>query len=205
VNDSEQFLSLLRSRRSIRRFLDRPVPRAILDRLIEAATWAPSASNRQDWQFTVVESGDLKKRMAEAVSPRWLEVLGETDAASIASEVQSYTEAFDWFHRAPAVIVISAKQPEAFLDHLFGDDAAVVAGSSTSAAMAGQNLMLAAHAEGLGSCCLTGPLAAELELKELLGLGRRRQIVCLIALGYPDESPDPPARKPVDQIVRYVS
>jgi nitroreductase len=64
--------------------------------------------------------------------------------------------------------------------------------------------MLAAHALGIGSCCITGPLAAQEALRKLLGLGRRRKIVCLVALGYPAEEPEAPLRKPVERIAKYI-
>jgi nitroreductase len=69
--------------------------------------------------------------------------------------------------------------------------------------MAAQNLMLAAHALGLGSCCMTGALAARGELGEILELARKYEIICLIAVGWPDESPAPPARKPLTEVARF--
>jgi nitroreductase len=71
--------------------------------------------------------------------------------------------------------------------------------------MAAQNLMLAAHAHGLGSCCLTGPLAAHTELEELLNVGRKRALVCLIAVGYPAETPVAPPRKPIENVMRILA
>ena len=201
---TEVFLDFVRERRSIRKFSKDPIPWEILRQLIEAATWAPSASNRQDWEFTVITSQATKEKMEEIVRSHWKVILSEEKSDVIAEELQRYTENFDWFSHAPVLVAISAKRPEAFLCQMLGDAAEDVAGASISAAMAAQNLMLAAHASGIGSCCVTGPLAAQESLKELLGIGQRRKIVCLIALGYPAEQPKTPIRKPVEKITKHI-
>jgi nitroreductase len=172
--------------------------------LIEAASWAPSASNRQDWEFTIITSSRAKKGMEETVRNCWKSILDKSETGVIQEELEKYTKNFDWFSDAPVLMVISAKRPEVFLSNLLGEAAEDVAGTEISAAMAAQNLMLAAHALGIGSCCITGPLAAQEALRKLLGLGRRRKIVCLVALGYPAEEPEAPLRKPVERIAKYI-
>lgn len=199
-----EFLQFVRGRRSIRKFREDPVPKEIIYHLIEAASWAPSASNRQDWEFTVIASPGMRQKMGEIVQNRWQSILAESLQGAVTDELKGYVSNFDWFSRAPVVVVVSAKRPERFLSHLLGETAEDVEGGKISAAMATQNLMLAAHAAGIGSCCVTGPLAAREALGELLGLGKRRAIVCLVALGYPAEEPAPPSRRPVSKIVRFL-
>jgi len=77
-------------------------------------------------------------------------------------------------------------------------------GSYASACMAVQNLLLAAHAKGLGSCVYSGVNAAETEIKHIIGISEQRKLVCLIALGYPAERPDMPTRKGIDEIIRIM-
>ncbi len=197
------FMNILKTRRSIRRFQDKPVPRKIVHALIEAATWAPSAGNRQNWMFSAIASPTLKEKMAAEARAGWQGAFDQPGMKTVADAMQEYSRHFDWFSKAPVVIVLSAKRPEKFMDKMFGATGPDVAGTKTSVAMAAQNLMLAAHASGLGSCCLTAPLAAQEKLKTLLGLGVRQDIVCLIALGYADENPDQPSRKTVDSVARY--
>ena len=204
MTDPETFLAVLRARRSVRSFLDTPVEMGVLKKLVEAAAWAPSAGARQDWEFTVVTAPEVKMRMVEAVRARWNTLLEENEGSS-ADVLREYAGNFDWFAAAPAIVAVSAARTESFLQHLLQDNAVLVAGRIASAAMAAQNLMLAAHACGLGSCCLTGPLAAHEALMEILQLGKRRQLVCLIALGYPAAQPSPPARKPLEQIMRIIA
>jgi len=205
VNLTSDFLQFVRSRRSIRKFRTDPLLREDLRRIIEAASWAPSASNRQDWEFVIITSHTTKKKMEDIVRTRWKLILDKSETEVIKEELEKYAKNFDWFSHAPALIVISAKRPEAFLSNLLGEAAEDVAGTEISAAMAAQNLMLAAHSFGIGSCCVTGPLAAQEALKDLLGLGKRRKIVCLVVLGYPAEQPEPPLRKPVEKIAKYIA
>ena len=61
---------LIHTRRSIRRYLDRPVPPELIDRLLEAATWAPSSHNRQPWRFAVITTQDVKVRLADRMGER---------------------------------------------------------------------------------------------------------------------------------------
>lgn len=203
MKDLTEFLAFARERRSVREFRPDPVPKEILRALIEAASWAPSAGNRQDWEFLTITSGDLKAEMENTVGECWRRVLAREDTGAV-EELRKYAVNFEWFSRAPALIVVSAKRTESFMQHFLGEGAADVAGSKASAAMAAQNLMLAAHTAGLGSCCLTGPLAAQEELRKLLRLGKRREIVCLLALGYPADRPKAPRRKAVDEIARWM-
>ncbi len=198
------FITLIKTRRSIRKFQDKPVPPAVLRPLIEAATWAPSAGNTQNWMFSVITSPAIKAQMAASVKSCWHCALNEPGMETASEMIQPYTRHFYWFDAAPVVIVLSARRSRGFIDLMFGTAGADVAGTTASAAMAAENLMLAAHASGLGSCCLTAPLAAQDALKSLLGLGTGQHIVCVIALGYADECPDPPERKSVDTVMRVI-
>jgi nitroreductase len=196
---------LLRRRRSIRKFQSRPVSREILEQLIELACTAPSASNRQDWLFTVVTSDALKRSMADRVRYCWNEILRRNEHLPMKEEIEKYCSGFGDFEMAPAVIAVSAARTNSVQQHLLGDYAPVVAGSIASAAMAAENLMLASTALGLGSCCMTGALAAGEELEKMLGIEKRRTLVCLVTVGYPAEKPSAPVRKGVMDVSRFLT
>jgi len=196
--------SAIRQRRSIRRYKPDPVSVELVLRLVEAACWAPSAGNRQDWSFTVVSSLTVKSAMAEAVRRRWNAVGAANRDSGLIEDVLAYSAGFGDFERAPAVVVVSARQPDSFQRHILGDDAGATLGSATSAAMAAQNFMLAAHEMGLGTCCMTGALAARQEMGQAIGLPRKQEVVCLISLGWPDERPEAPPRKPAGEVVRFI-
>jgi nitroreductase len=200
-----QLPGVLVERRSVREFRPEPVARELLEALLEAASWAPSAGNRQDWFFSVVESAELKAATAQAVRREWQRICDEHGHLGVVEDLARYSAGFADFEKAPVVIAVSAARTGALQEELLGASALATSGSFASAAMAAQNLMLAAHALGLGTCCMTGALAAGAELGRLLGLGRRREIVCLLAVGYPAARPDPPARKSVGEIARFHS
>jgi nitroreductase len=200
----EDVSEFLCGRRSVRTYLNRPVPKDIIEKLIEMACMAPSATNRQDWFFTVITSGALKHALAEVVRHRWQDILSENRQMAMIDEVEKYSAGFTGFESAPAVIAVSSAQTSAVQKHLLGDDAAIVVGSMTSAAMAAQNLMLAASGFGLASCCMTGALAARKELEEMIGLEKKRILICLVAVGYAAETPAAPPRKPVAAISRFL-
>lgn len=204
MSTAEHDFSLIRGRRSVRRFKPAPLPRELILQLVELACWAPSAGYRQDWSFCVVSSPTVKKEMAEAVRRRWQAIVAANSSFALIDEVATYSARFGDFEHAPVVVAVSARRVDAFQKHMLGDDAVATVGSTASAAMAAQNMMLAAHALGLGSCCMTGALAARTELGRMIGLSRRHEIVCLVALGRPDETPEAPARTPVEEVVRFV-
>jgi nitroreductase len=202
--DSESLAAAIRGRRSVRRFREDAIDRPALEALIESASWAPSAGNRQDWIFTVVRSPAVRRRLDEAVRRRWESLLAEVGDRGAAGDFARYVAAHSRLAHAPVLILVSARGADALGRRLFGDAAELAAGGAVSAAMAAQNLMLAAHARGLGTCCLSGPLVAADELGRLAGLPPRQRIVCLIALGRPAEAPEAPARRPVLSIARFL-
>lgn len=204
MSTPEPLLSLLKERRSIRAFRDEPIDDELLLRLVEAAAWAPSAGNRQDWFFTVVLDPDTKSSMADAVQDRWREIVAANQDVGAIGEIEHYSATFADFRQAPVVVVVSARKPDALQEHLLDETATATTGSAASAAMAAQNLMLAAHALGLGSCCMTGAVAAREELARRIGLNRKQEIVCLIALGIPAACPLAPERKPLAEIMRII-
>jgi nitroreductase len=200
----ENLLSIIRARRSIRRFTDAPVSREDLLRLMEAARWAPSNHNRQPWRFIVLEDKSRIATLAEAVGralPEKLKALPPT-ASAYSAELLHYAT---FFASAPVLIAALHKEPASFSAALLGGtrNPELTSGEPLSVAMAVQNLLLAAHALGLGACVLTGPLLVQEALAGVLALPPVHHLTCLIAVGHPAESPPPPRRKTVEQIVEF--
>ncbi len=161
----------IRGRRSVRRFLQEPIERPILDRLIEAAMWAPSGGNAQTWRFVVVTEPERIAKL-RTVSPG---LLG--DPPVVIAVCQDLAEA-----RAKGSTL-----GETFLAPL-------------DSAMATQNLLLAAHAEGLGTCVIAS--FHKRAVGRLLELPDRVEVVLLVSVGRPAESPNPPSRR-TEGIVHY--
>ena len=206
-SEYDRLLELMRARRSVRRFRDEPLPQEMLEQVLEAARWAPSAANRQAFRLCVVTEGSTKEAMARAVE-RACETIVQRAAVDLAPQLGAYTSSFLHFAAAPAVIVPIFRRG---LDLLApgGQPSSLEAGvprpiidalSSVSAAV--MNLLLAAHALGLGACWMTGPLVAAMELRELLGVPESWEIAALVPVGRPAEVPRAPSRKPLGTLVR---
>lgn len=207
-------LDWLLSRRSLRDFSDRPVARETLENLLLAATSAPSATNRQPWNFAVVTSARLRAAIVEAVRERAEEMKAIIQRGHHAEDFGNYG---DFFHEpllSAAVIIIPQyrEYPDLIANLLAsgGADPAAfhTAGSmqaelcSTSAAV--MNLLLQAHASGLGACWMAGPMIARDRICALLGIAEPWQMVGAIALGYPaGPLPEQKPRKPLGRVVRW--
>lgn len=184
------FWRVVRERRSIRRYLPRPVERTLLEEILEAATWAPSAHNRRPWRFCVVTDKLLQRRLSEEMALMWRNDLANDlanyggDPAAIEQRVQiSRTR----LGTAPALVVASLcmEEMDAYPDAR-RNDAEWTMGVQ-SVALACQNLLLAAHAAGLGACWMCAPLFAPDLVRSLLELPASWAPQALITLGYPAE------------------
>lgn len=187
-----EFFEVVKSRRAVRMYKPDPVEREHILKILDAANWAPSGMNKQQWEFMVVSGskkaalGESYRKIAEKYTRDWEE-----------SAKQKFIDYAATYGGAPVVIVVlteaSAIEPIRKM-HL----------QSASAAM--ENLVLAARALGLGTCWMIGPLQDEAHIREVLGIPEGLEIVCVTPLGYPAEDPEPPARIDPDlaQKVRWV-
>jgi nitroreductase len=204
MSEYDLLLELIRSRRSIRRFSEDAVSRIDLARLLEAARWAPSNHNRQPWRFLVIEDkqqiGKLAKTVCQGLSEK-LKLLPEA-AAAYAGQFTHYAT---FFSTAPVLLAVLHKQPVSVSTPLLAGlkHPDLISGEPLSVAMAVQNLLLAAQALGLGTCVLTGPLLVRDALVGALDLPAGHDLTCLVALGHAAESPTPPRRKTLEQIVEF--
>lgn len=201
----DDFLSLARSRRSIRRFREQTVSREDLLRVLEAARWAPSNHNRQPWRFVVEQDRSRIANLAEAVRrelEQKLKLLPQA-ASDYANEFAHYAT---FFAGAPVLMVVLHKRPASFSSLLLEGAGMpeLVSGEPLSTAMAVQNLLLAAQALGLGTCMLTAPLVVRGALNRALKPTPGYELTCFVALGYPDEAPPQPRRKSIEHIAEFV-
>jgi len=200
----DDFLTLARSRRSIRKFSEQAVSREDILRILEAARWAPSNHNRQPWRFVVLENRSQIARLAEVVRTELSQKLKSLPQVA-SGYIGEFADYATFFSEAPVLMAVSHKKPVSFSAGLLKgvDHPDLVSGEPLSTAMAVQNLLLAAHALGLGSCVMTAPLiVCNLTLHELKP-PPGHELTCLVALGYPDEKPLQPRRKNVEQIAEF--
>jgi coenzyme F420-0:L-glutamate ligase/coenzyme F420-1:gamma-L-glutamate ligase len=195
-------LDIIRSRRSIRRYQDKAVPREILDDLLEAARWAPSAHNRQPWRFAVVEAAQTKRKLAAVMGERLREDL-ERDGVLPRLIQDDITRSRTRITHAPVVVVVCAtmRDMDVYSDTRRKSAEWIMAGQSV--AMAVQNLLLAAHAAGLGACWMCAPLFVPDTVGEILNLEADWEPQALITIGYPAEA-KAKTRAPLPAVVKYL-
>jgi coenzyme F420-0:L-glutamate ligase/coenzyme F420-1:gamma-L-glutamate ligase len=194
---------IVHGRRSIRRYAERPVDRAIVERLLTAATWAPSAHNRQPWRFAVIEDDNAKEHLADATNA----VLRADLAADGLPPDQIAAQAARRrarLTRAPILILLCMTMAD--MDD-YPDDKRRRAEwimATQSVALAGQNLLLAAYAEGLGACWLCAPLFCPDIVRDTLELPQDWEPQAFISLGWPDESRQK-EREPLETRVKFLA
>ena len=200
---ADTLLDSIRARRSIRRYRPDPVPRQTVDRLLEAATWAPSAHNRQPWRFAVVDHLTAKERLAAAMAEQ-LRADRLRDGDDPAHVERDAARSHDRITAAPVVIVacLTMRDMDRYPDERRATAERTMAAQSV--AMAVQNLLLAAHAEGLGACWMCAPLFCQDTVRRALSLPDDWEAQTLITLGYAADSGRPRGREPLETRTIYV-
>jgi nitroreductase len=204
----ETLMSIVRERRSVRRWRDEELPDALIEQILEAARWAPSAGNRQAYRLLIVRSREKIAAMAGVVR-RAAQRIAEGARAELAEEAASYLANFHHFEGAPVVVAPIYRSGFDLRRALggeeeqgTGDNGGLDALSSVAAAI--MSMLLAAQALGVGACWMTGPLIARRELGELLEVPRGWEIAALVPLGRPAEAPPAPPRRALGQLVRWI-
>jgi coenzyme F420-0:L-glutamate ligase / coenzyme F420-1:gamma-L-glutamate ligase len=193
----------LRSRRSVRRFKPDPVPGPVIDRILTTATYAPSSHNRQPWRFAVLIAEADKARLAHEMAKDFRHDLSNdgVDPVEIERQVaRSKTRIL----AAPLVVVscMGVTEMDSYPD--LKRQQAERAMAVQSVAAAGLQLLLAAHAEGLGGVWVCSPLFAPEAVRNALGLPQTWEPQALYFIGYPEDIPNLRARKPVQDISLFL-
>jgi nitroreductase len=189
MNDVIQAIS---TRRSVRSYEQKPLSRDIIQTLIKAANEAPSAMNSQPWRFVVVQDQEFRKRLIETAVPaakEYLTPLKQTNPSRYDLIMKRFSDLPDpIYYSAPALIFVIG----------FG------AYADASCPLACQNIMLAAHSLGLGSCwvALGSRVTGNKGVVETLGLSEGEKIFGPIVIGYPKDLPAPPPKK--DPVVLWI-
>jgi F420 biosynthesis protein FbiB-like protein len=211
--NGESLLDFLCQRRSVRAFADEPVPREVLERLLQAAVTAPSPTNRQPWRFAVVTRASLRQRLTEAVRARADEMKAIIRQGHHAEDFGRYG---DFFHEplatAAAIIVPQYRVYPDLIANLVASGGGEPSRFHTAASMQAElcstsaavmALLVQAQAEGLGACWMSGPMIARDSVQALLDIREPWRMVGAVALGYPDERPAKQPRKPLAQVVSW--
>jgi F420 biosynthesis protein FbiB-like protein len=197
---SLDFLNLIKNRRSVKEYSPKDVPNEILFRILEAGKWAPSAHNAQPWRFIVIRDSAIKRRLAEAMAGRWNKDMTKNGVPKELRESLIKTSV-ERFGSAPIVIVacLTMEDMDEYPDERRKKVEYIMAVQSVAAAI--ENMLLATHGEGLGSCWFCAPLFCQDVVRKILKIPRHVGPQALIILGYTAEKPNPPPRKALEEIV----
>jgi len=197
--DEAGLLALIRDRRSIHRYRKKQVDMQLVDQVIDAAVYAPSAHNAQPWRFFVVVDKEKKTVLAEQMAARFRHDL-EKDGVPVNVISKKVQRSVRVFGGAPVVVIagIDMTQMDEYPDPVRRQAEMLMATQSLAAAI--QNLLLAASAAGLGGCWYCAPLFCPAAVKAALSLPAPVLPQALITLGYPAESPATPPRLKLDEI-----
>jgi nitroreductase len=225
--ETAELANLIKNRRSIRVWQDKTVPEEMLLQAVELATWAPNGANFQNWYFYIVLKRDIIKAIADAIqaSTRNMASWPETAQAggfALPSRTPQGASAPPIPQRsplsaAPAMILVGtrrienprvkilearAKVDERAAQMLQWDSILNARLQSASAAVA--YLLLVLHQMGLGAVWMTGPLAlAKGDIEKILNIPSDMDILVMIPVGYPAESPTRD-RRPVSEVSKVI-
>ncbi len=176
------FEDLVKQRASTRKYSSKPVPRASIDRCLEAARLAPSASNSQPWSFIVVDNEETKNE--------------------IVRKAMTGIYSSNKFVGTAPVLIVAITEHSTYLTRV-GSMIRNVKYNLIDIGIACEHLVLQAAELGLGTCWLGW--FNEKELKKILGLPKSTKVDVTICLGYPDESvaPREKKRKSLEEMRRY--
>ena len=176
------FLELVKKRQSVRKYSDKPVPKDAIERCLEAARLAPSACNSQPWSFIVVDSPELKNKVAEAAF----------------SGIYSSNS----FAKSAPVLVAVITEHSKFIAALGG----YFRGTQYNlidVGIAAEHFVLQAAEEGLGTCWLG--FFNEKEVKKVLNIPKEKKVDIMLSVGYPaDDKIREKSRKPLKEIAKLV-
>lgn len=190
---------IIKSRRSIRRFKDKPIPREILYSILDVARWAPSAHNAQPWRCIIIEDPLVKTELAREMGEAWLSDMLKDGVPRDKAEEIIRIENWEKIAKSPIVLIVclTMENMHQYPDKRRRKAEYLMAVQSVAAFI--QNLLLAAHWRGLGACWICAPLFCQAAVKRALRLPREIEPQAMIIMGYPDENPNPPPRRNVEE------
>jgi nitroreductase len=200
----------MKTLRAVRRLRPEPVPDDVLQRTLEAATWAPTGGNAQPWRAIVVRERPAVAHLGTLYQGRWAAYAGASRKAleeappAVAARAEKMLAAGDFlaehFAETPAVVVFCFDPTRMAITDAEQPRVSVVGGASVDPAV--QNFLLACRAEGLG-CVLTTLLCqVEPEVRELLAIPEPWATACAIPIGWPrGRGHGALSRRPVEKMV----
>jgi len=193
---SEQvfLLEMIENRRTVRKFKPTPVPQEHILKILDAARLAPTAGNQQPWKFLVVQNKEKLAELQKEALSWYLELYqmkkkpSEEDLAKAKESVKNVLENV---LSAPVYIALLVDSAARYPDYIFYDGA-----------LAAENLMIAARALGYGTGFFTSFFPEE-KMRKFFNIPEQYKLICFTPLGVPEEWPQTPAKKKLEEIVIF--
>jgi nitroreductase len=226
--ETSELSKLIKGRRSIRAWQDKPVPEEILKQAVELATWAPNGGNQQGWRFYIILNKNVINSIADASQSvmSYIFSLPEMAQARPAAPANAARPGGappagagtrrDALRSAPALIAVAAKKTPLPTEKILAEKAktdpkvaemrqsqSIVASRIQSVSAAISYLLLALYQEGIGSIWMTNPMQAKVDLEKILKVPEDFDLIAMVPVGYAAESPTRD-RKPVDEVCEIV-
>lgn len=203
----DSFLELVKKRRSIRQFKSDPIPEGDIEKIVEAARWAPSGFNSQLWEFVVVRDPELKNRIADIIASAFLETIKAASPPGSTTSNSPSREQYTAFSKAPAYILLlgDTRVRNYGPGTMRTDDERWQSVYLPSLAIAYQHMALAATSLGLGSQWVSAihvPPAPD-QIRDLLGIPEDMVFFDMLVVGYPDTEPSGKKMRPLDEMLHF--
>lgn len=194
------FPAIIRGRRSVRAYADRPVPRALVEACLEAAGWAPSPHGRQPWRFALLTRPAVKQRLAEAMGAEWRRNLAMDGQPAEVVEAR-LRKSYERLVHAPVLVLVCLYLADLDVYPDAGRQAAEHTMAVQSLGAAVQNLLLTAYHLGLDGGWMCAPLFCPEVVVAALGLDPALIPHALITLGYAARDPLRRPRRPLSELI----
>ncbi|MDP2916651.1 MAG: nitroreductase family protein [Dehalococcoidia bacterium] len=212
----EELGNLIKARRSVRKFEDKPVPEDLLMKAVELATWAPNSGGQQNWRFYIILNKDTIKAIADAVQATADKVAAYPEAERYGEEAARFRRSASFFRSAPAAIAVAVGQYRIATDHILEarakidpeaakirDWRATSASRIQTAGAATATLLLVLQQMGLGATYMSGPMQAKGHIEKILKVPPEMDLVTFVPVGYPAEAPVK-TRKPLSEVCEVI-
>lgn len=186
-------LTAIKNRRSNGLVSDEPVPRELLEKVLEAGTWAPSHHRTEPWRYFVL-TGSGRKPLGEVLSKIAAQSMDDPESEKNRKKILAAAEKP---YRAPVIITVAVEpsdNPKADKREEYGAVYASI-----------QNMLLAAHELGLGAYWRTGESAYDPLMKKLFGLSEKGEVLAFLYLGFPKREVPAGKRKPVKEVTKWIT
>lgn len=213
MTEHANIFDVLDNRRTVRDFIPYEMKESEIERIINSARLAPSAVNAQNWKFLAILNDEVKEKMAIAVVEKYNEIIEKIDDEATKVKIKSFINHSTFFTTASMVVAIVEVEHPRFLQGVLEnanyskEEIDIMRPDSQLLSMGGaiENMALASHALGLGSCWMVAPILAHDEFAKILGTEKNEKIVSLLAIGKPkDVLPSRAPKKALADVMKII-